>query len=288
MDLDFKLVPNFVRDQPNITHTSQLSVSSSSVEDESEMGYSGAGTSQIDHQPLKLPDEFRSLLFKSIHTSINRIYDGETFAFPHPEDWFKFHNEHEKVKGTIDSPLFKKSELFYFRSPGVIESINTYWGEKAQSKEKEIESEPDENKVNYVLKAELEKIYGDWEREMELAENGSLQTDEDFQINNLVICERQGTLMYDESKQKSYCKFGIHMHWKNIIVDPTIADLIRIVVIRDLEANTLLNSCMKSLNIQSYGSAWKWENVLDNDVYKERGTNLRLVGSKKYDSRSKG
>lgn len=288
MDLDFKVVPTFVRDQPNITHTSQLSGSSSSVEEESDMGYSGVGTSQFDQQPLKLPNEFKSLLFKSIHTSINRIYDGETFAFPHPEDWFHFHNEHEKVKGTIDSPLFKKSELFYFRSPGVIESINTYWSEKVKNKEREIDSETDQNKVNYVLKAELEKVNGDWEREIELAENGSMQTDEDFQINNLVICERQGTLMYDESKQKSYCKFGIHLHWKNIIVDPTIADLIRIVVIRDLEANTLLNSCMKSLNIQSYGSAWKWENVLDNDVYKERGTNLRLVGSKKYDSRQIG
>lgn len=309
MDLDFKLVPNFVRDKvsssslqsqsnynlsdPNHVSTSSSSQSVEKDYDDNEMVYSSATSLSLLHNNnhnglIKLPDEFRSLIFKSIHNSINRIYDGESFAFPSPEDWFHFHNEHERVKGQINSPLFKKSELFYFRSPSFIEDIDNYWSDQVKAKEREIETESDENRVNYVLKPELEKLKECWEKEMDLAENGSTQSDEDFQLNNLVICERQGTLMFDESKQKSYCKFGIHLHWKNIIVDPSIADLIRIVVIRDLEANTLLNSCMKSLNIQSYGSVWKWENVLDNDVYKERGTNLRLVGSKKYDSRQIG
>lgn len=287
MDLDFKLNDNFKsRLDTEIPMRSQSvemvsrSYDSSPINEDEEM------QREVENV-LKLPEEFKYIMLMCIHRCIGKLYNMHEIATPCPMKWHKLNKKH--IKTRPETNIYDRFQAFFPRCPQFISDVESYWDEKIISVEREIEQLSDDDLKNKTrLKVYVDLLRDKKSDELDLAMNGSNQPDDDFKLGNMIVTESKGQRVFDQKKNKYYHKYGIHIHWKNIVVTKYIADLIIVLVIHELNNNTILNDTIKSLNLNLYEGKWNWYSILDSMVYKESGSNLRLIGSKKYNPHNVG
>lgn len=319
MDFDFKVVPGYrTRCSSSLQLPSQsvgrmaadsvrqqtprpgvkTSVSSS---EESEGSYvEGSLEENHEHHTtpdgnvIKFPEELKIIMLMSIHRSLGRLYELDKLCLPNPQDWKDIHDHHKKHNE--DQQWYEQQEAYFPRCPAIVEHVRSYWQRRVDkvkaelSKLRCVQDAASKEEALRVMKlaSQLEELRQVRDAEVESACEGMQCSDDDFRLGNMIVTTTPGRLVVDTKKGSRYHKFGMHLHCKNLVVNREVMALVRAAVVSDLNNNSVLNSLLADLGLQWYGGKWNWANIVDEDVYKSGGTNLRLVGSKKYDERMDG